>query len=142
MKSLKPLLRLNRWKVDEKSRVLGVLLEEAQRIQKLNDDLTRSLESEKEIAAMTPEGAAAFANYVQGVIRRRQQLQGELERLERKIGEARDELRAAMGEAKKIEVAEDSRNARIVAEVKARETQILDDVALTGFRRRQSEDKN
>ena len=140
MKSLKPLLRLNRWKVDEKSRLLGVLLEEAARIQKLDDDLTKSLEHEKEIASLTPEGAAAFANYVQQVIRRRQQLAGELERLERRIGEARDELRGAMGEAKKIEVAEDNRTAAAAAEAKTRETQILDDIALSGFRRQQEDD--
>jgi flagellar export protein FliJ len=137
MKSLKPLIRLNRWKVDEKSRALGVLLQEAQRIQKLDDELTASLTSEKEIASATPEGAAAFANYVQQVIRRRQQLAGELERLERKIGEAREELRLAMGEAKKIEVAEDNRQTRAADEEKARETQVLDDIALTGFRRKE-----
>jgi flagellar export protein FliJ len=137
MKSLKPLVRLNRWKVDEKSRVLGVLLEEAQRIQAMNDQLTKNLEQEKEVALATPEGAAAFAGYVQQVIRRRQQLEDELQRLEGKIGEAREQLRIAMGEAKKIEVAEDNRQARTADEAKARETKILDDIALSGFRRKE-----
>ena len=57
-------------------------------------------------------------------------------RIERKVDEARDALREAMSEVKKYEIAEANRVARVAQEEKSRESNLLDEIALQGFRRK------
>ena len=137
MKDYKALIRLNRWKVDEKSRALAELQAEAQRLADIEADLLVKLEEERIAARSSLEAGALFGPYAYGVAQQRRKLEVERARVERHIEIARDELRLAMGEVKKFEIAEANAQARKAAQEKAKEDQALDEIALTGFRRRE-----
>ena len=133
------LLRLNRWKVDEKSRALSKLLAEVTTIEEIIVALLAEVEEEKRVAAESLEAGALFATYVSLAHDRRCKLEDQKARLERRITVARDELRMAMGEAKKFEIAEDNAKARERAKRKAKDDSALDEAALNGFRRKEKE---
>ncbi len=134
------LVRLNKWKVDEKSRALGVLLTEAQHLADTEAALLVEIEQEKIAAAGSLEAGALFAGYVVAVHARRRRLEAERARVERRIEAARDELRAAMGEAKKFEIAEANAQARARAERAAKDRAALDEAALNAYRRKSTEE--
>ena len=133
------LVRLNKWKVDEKSRALGVLLTEAQRLADIEAALLVEIEQEKIAAANSIEAGALFAGYVVAVHERRRRLEADRGKIEKRIEVARDELRAAMGEAKKFEIADNNAKARARAERLAKDNAALDEAALNAFRRNSEE---
>jgi flagellar export protein FliJ len=130
------LVRLNKWKVDERSRTLGLLLNEAQALADKETALLVEIEQERAAAAGSIEAGALFAGYVVAVHERRRRLEAERAKVERQIEIARDELRAAMGEARKFEIAEASAKARERAERLAKDNAALDEAALSVFRRK------
>jgi flagellar export protein FliJ len=133
------LVRLNKWKVDERSRALSKLLAEVTAIEETIAALLAEVEEEKRVAAESLEAGALFAAYVSLAHDRRCKLEDQKARLERRINVARDELRVAMGEAKKFEIAEDNLKARERAARKAKDDSALDEAALNGFRRKEKE---
>jgi flagellar export protein FliJ len=133
---LKPLIRLSRWKVDEQSRALAQLLEEEQRIRRADVTLQHQLEQERQAAQSSLEAAGMYGPFAAGISKRREALANELARLQTRIDETRDRLREAMGEAKKVEIADSNAKARERAEQKAKEDAMLDEAALEGFRRK------
>jgi flagellar export protein FliJ len=130
------LVRLNRWKVDEKSRALGQLLAEAQRLADTEVALLAEIEQERKAAADSIEAGALFAGYVVAVHERRRRLEAERGKIERRIEVARDELRAAMGEARKFEIAQANAEARERAERLAEDNAALDEAALNAYLRK------
>ncbi len=138
MTAYSSLLRLNKWKVDEKSRALSQLLAEVARIEDAIAALLAEVEEEKRVASESLEAGALFATYVSLAHERRCKLEDMKARLEQKISRARDELRAAMGEAKKFEIAERNAEARARAARKAKDDAALDEAALEGFRRKET----
>jgi flagellar export protein FliJ len=139
--SLDQLVRVNRWKVDEKSRDLAKLLEDAERLRKIEQVMANEYEAEKRTAENAVENAITFGAYSESMLRRRDIIASERARLEKKIDVARDALRVAMGEAKKFEIAAASRAAKEQAALRAKENEALDEAALNGFRRQQIEDR-
>ncbi len=135
--SLDQLVRVNRWKVDEKSRDLAKLLEEAERLRKIEELMRAEYEREKKAAETSVEGAMTFSAYSESMLKRRDIIAVERARLEKRIEAARDALRIVMGEAKKFEIAAASRAAREEAALKAKENEAMDEAALNGFRRRE-----
>ncbi len=133
------LIRLNRWKVDERSRELNALQGQAQKLKDQDKMLVDRLEYEREAAKSSLEASAMFGPFSNGIGKQRNRIAADLRQLARKIDEARDNLRAAMGEVKKFEIAEANARAIEARELAAKESQLLDETALSGFRRKQEE---
>jgi flagellar export protein FliJ len=135
--SLDQLVRVNRWKVDEKSRELAKLLRESERMKKIEELMLAEFEAEKRNAETSLEASMTFGAYIESMHKRRQIIANENARLEKLIVAARDALRVVMGEAKKFEIAAAARHAREAAALKAKEDEAMDEAALNGFRRKE-----
>ena len=136
MSGLDSLIRLHRWKLEEKRRVLADL-------EALMDDLiTRASDLEVEIlneqkaAAGSEEAGFAYAAYATEAIHRRGVLAQSAAELEEKIETARDDVKAAFQEAKKYEIAQERKLERERIVTARRERIAEDDVALDMFRRK------
>jgi flagellar export protein FliJ len=130
------LVRLHRWKVDEKSRVLAALLEESQALADKAAALLAEVEQERRIASESIEAGRLFGAYASQAHERKRRLQQQRSRMEFSINQAREALREAMGEAKKFEIAHEAELKRARAKSKAKEDQALDEAALNGYLRR------
>ena len=128
------LIRLQRWKVDEKRRVLADL-------QALHAELTAKAEAlEAEVVAEQQSAAAngtafAYRAYAEQVIRRRETLAESLADVMQAMLKAQSELSDAYQEAKRYEMAQDRAQQRLAAEAARREQIDLDEMGLNIYRR-------
>ncbi|MGB8274482.1 MAG: flagellar FliJ family protein [Alphaproteobacteria bacterium] len=136
MKGLPNLIRLNRWRLDEKRKKLAELerlfaqLSEQER--KLEDEMKR----EQQVAARSDEALTAYGAYARGVIERREKLAHSKAEVDAQIDRARGEEQEAFRELKRFEVAYETRQTaqrRLAARV---EQAMLDDMGQQIFRRR------
>ena len=138
MKSLASLIRLHKWRLEEKRRALASL-------QGLRADLTRqAVELEAEVGreqqtAKAGEGGWTYAGYARAVIQRRENIQRSIAEVEKRIELARDEVNAAWRETRKYELAEERNQIRERAELARVERLELDEIALTQNRLKQSQ---
>lgn len=139
MKSLKTLIRLQRFELDAKRRKLAdleeLLAEMKQRLRRLEEDMV----DEGARAADQGTVALAYGPYIAAALERKRNLLGSLGELENRIAEARDEVAEAFQDVKKYELAEAARVARERAELAKKEREMLDEVGSIGFNRRASE---
>lgn len=132
------LIRLQRWKVDEKRRALAGL-------QALHAELTAKAEAlEVEVAAEQQSAAAngtafAYRAYAEQVIQRRETLAGSIAEVLRALMKAQGELSEAYQEAKRYEMARDRVQQRLAAEAARREQIDLDEIGLNIYRRNRAD---
>lgn len=139
MKAIDGLIRLHRWKLDEKrlklaelERLVGTLREE---MRKLEDAVAR----EGAVASASAEASFGFGTYAAGAIDRRRCLEQSLAEVEGQVQAASDEVADAFRELKKFDVVK-SREVRIAAErTRRREQATLDEIGLTLYRRNKKE---
>ena len=128
------LIRLQRWKVDEKRRALADL-------QALHAELTTKAEAlEAEVAAEQQSAAAngtafAYRAYAEQVIQRRETLAESIADVLQAMMKAQGELSDAYQEAKRYEMAQDRAQQRLAAEAARREQLDLDEIGLNIYRR-------
>ena len=131
------LIRLQRWKVDEKRRVLADL-------QALHAELTAKAEAlEAEVVAEQQSAAAngttfAYRAYAEQVIQRRESLAESLADVMRAMLKAQNDLSDAYQEAKRYEMAQDRAQQRLAAEAARREQVDLDEMGLNIYRRKRA----
>lgn len=136
-RSVKTLIRLAEWKVDERRRRLGDLLLLVENLQKQIEILKQELAREQYVASASPEVAGfLFGNYVKTVIARRAWIEGSIAKAEEEVEAARDELREAYLELKKLDVAEKALVKKAEAELARIDRIALDEVGLQSFRQR------
>lgn len=138
-KSLRSLIRLYEWHLDEKRRQLADLLrvvsEVEARVQKLRDDLN----TEQSIAGASPhEAGFFFGSYVTGVLGQRDRLIKALADAEQQVETAREDVRRAHQELKKFEITQSERDRVEFKEEERRERINLDEVGIEAHRRRQA----
>lgn len=137
-KSLTTLMRLRDFEVDERRRRLGdlqrLVASLEQQIELLKQELTR----EQRIAADAPTLAGfMYGNYVRTVIARRAWIEESIARAEDEAAAARDELRDAYLELKKVGQIKENQDRREAEDLSRLEQGILDEVALGMYRRRE-----
>ena len=140
MASLKGVIQLRRFQLDEKRRVLNDLQRLSTELQADLDRLNQSIESEKQIAlaADEPETSFAFGNFVQAALPRRDKIEQSLRNVEAQIADANQQVLGAFNEVKKFELAQvqrDNVEARRLARIEGTR---LDEIGLENFRRRLS----
>ena len=128
------LIRLQRWKVDEKRRALADL-------QALHAELTAKAEAlEAEVVAEQQSAVAngtafAYRAYAEQVIQRRETLAESIADVLQAMMKAQGELSDAYQEAKRYEMAQDRAQQRLMAEAARREQIDLDEIGLNIYRR-------
>ncbi len=136
-KSLRSLIRLHDWDVDEKRRALAEFLGQIAVLEARARRLEEDLVKEQKAAAETPgEAGLYYGNYADAVIQRREQLAKAAAEVEGQITEARETLREAYRQLKKYETAQANRDAREETEANRLEQMDLDEIGIQGFLRK------
>ncbi|MCH8189382.1 MAG: flagellar FliJ family protein [Proteobacteria bacterium] len=136
MSGLDSLIRLHRWKLEEKRRVLADLESLMDELRTRAGDLEVEILDEQKAAAGSEEAGFAYAAYATQAIHRRGILAQSAAELEGKIEAARDDVKEAFQEAKKYEIAQERKLERERIVMARRERIAEDDVALDIFRRK------
>ena len=140
MSSLKTIIRLQKWKLDEKRRALSELQSLADRLMAEIERLKEEIASEQNAARTNPEYAFTYSNYIRAAMERGERLTQSMGQVEAQISVATDEMAEAFQELKRYELAEEERLKREKDKLKRKEANMLDETALVGFRRRQQEE--
>ncbi len=136
MSTLDTLIRLNRWKLDERRRQLGELERLFERLGSETVRLEEELTREQRIAGASLEAGYAYAGYARDLTARRQKLAASISEVEGQLIVAREALAESFGEVKRYEIAAANRQKRDRAMVERRQRIVQDEVALQVYRRR------
>ena len=139
MNELKTLIRLHKWKLDEKRRALAELEALAERLAEEKRRLEDEVLAEQAAARASEDAGFAYAAYAKVVIERRRRLEESIAQVARQIETAREEMADAFQEVKRYELAQEGRDRRDRERLRRREGAMLDEVAVTGFMRRRRE---
>lgn len=141
MGDLKTLIRLHRWRLDEKRRALADLHALVECLREQAMVLEEDIKAEQETVRSAPEIAFSYANFAVAALNRRRTLAASIAQVEQQIVTATDEMHAVFQEVKRYELAQEERDRRTAERQRRRDTAMLDEVAATGFERRQREAK-
>ena len=135
-KSLKTLVRICEWNVDQKRTELRVKHDALTAQERQLSALMNELAREQEYSASSPnEGGFYYANYGAEVIRKHGQIVKEIGEIKLMIEAVREELSIAYYELKKFEVVAANRIKKENNEIERKEQIVLDDVGIHNFTR-------
>ncbi len=141
MAELDALIRVRKHAVEQKQKFLADLYRQVEAMQmrkkKLEDDLTRERQALDEMA--TAESIAYFGRYAEATRIKIEQLAHEISKMETRIEIAREDMREAFAEQKKIEITKERRDAEKMEEDRKKEVKELDEIGIEGFRRQNEE---
>jgi flagellar export protein FliJ len=137
MKGLEGLIRLHRWRLDEKRQVLAELERLAARLRQELLDLEREVVDEQKIAAESPQAMVTYGQYAAAVIARRARLNQSLAEIEGRMRAALDAVAQAFRELKKYELVKARRDRTAEEKEKRRQQAVLDELGLTLYRRQE-----
>ena len=137
-KSLKTLLRLSRFEIDEKRRVLVALQAREEQILATIAAAEAQLIEEQRIATLDTTGAGfLFGAYAKAWLVQRAGLEQSLAEVRHEIEVAREDLAEAFRQQKTYEITQSNREKREQAEADRKEQSFLDEVGLNIYRRRE-----
>ena len=138
-RDLSGLIRIREWQTDEKRREYAELARSLDNLHKQSSELEKQIIEEQATARSAPqEGGIAYHTYARRTIDRRQDLKSAIVTAEAQVAVAMDELVEAFGELKTSETVQENRAIRETAVRERRDQDILDEIALQCFRRRQA----
>ena len=138
-KNLKTLIRLHEWTVDQRRRDLGEMIAALTTLEAGLERLRREFEKEQRVCAREPEVAGFFyADYAKGAEQKRQRIVDGIAQMEEKLGKAQERLNEAYRELKKFEIAQRHRDTREARTRERQEQDMLNEIGLEAYRRRQA----
>ncbi len=137
IKALKTLIRLHKRELDELRRKLGALESQKTQLLQVSLRLDEELSNEQERAASMPEMAAFMGSFAKRIRERKEQIAGEVKKLEAQLETLAAEIGVKFSEMKKYEIARDNWLAREREAVEKKEAAQLDEVALGQFIRKE-----
>jgi flagellar FliJ protein len=142
MADLNPLIRVRKHTVEQKQKFLAELYRQADELQNHKTALQRQMKEEREALEKmnTVDMITAFSAYVEAVKERISDIDEGMAKLETRIEIAREDMREAFAEFKKIEITQERREAEEYRAIEKKQAELLDEAALDGFRRRMVED--
>lgn len=139
-KSLKPLIRVRKFELDEKQRQLGNLLRFEQSLQNRKILLAKRFKEEEQAANDNQVAALTFGAYVDWHVAENRRVDKALEDNRMEILLMRDEIIEAYQELKTLEITQENREKRELAEIERKVNAMLDEIGLTLHRRRQEQE--
>lgn len=135
MNGLEGLIRLNKWKLDEKRLALAELERLAQRLRDQLLSLERELAAEQKIAGESAEASMSYAYYADAVMTRRETINRSLAEVEGQIRLALDEVAEAFRDLKKFDIVKARRDREAAEKAKRVQQSLLDEMGLQLHRR-------
>ncbi len=139
MADLEALIRLRRHTVEEKQKVLADIFRQMEAIENRKAELLERLSAERK--ALDEDSNLETREYYgrfEGVIRGNvEQLEVQAAQLEGRLQAAQEDVRAAFANMKRVEIVHERREEEEAKEVKDKESQSLDEIAIEGFRRKE-----
>ena len=141
MADLEALVRVRRHAVEQKQKFLAELYKQADELEGQKETMLTTLaEERKKVDEMGVEAVGYFGHYSEAVRGRVEDIDEAMKKLNRRIEIAREDMRDAFAELKKVEITQERREAEEEKELKKKESDIMDEVALEGYRRRTEEE--
>lgn len=136
MADLKPLIRVHKYAVEQKQKFLSELYRQAEELEQNKQNLLDTLEEEKKkVQQMGVEMLSYFGPYSEAVKDRVADIDEALKTLNQRIDMAREDVRLAFAELKKVEITQENREAEEEAALSKKESDTLDDIALQTHRK-------
>ena len=140
MAELDSLIRVRKHTVDQKQKFLSELYRQAEALDNQKITLETQMKIEREtVKDMGVEMLNFFGSYSKAVKERIENIDEARGKLETRIKFAQEEIRIAFAELKKIEIIQKRRKDEEKKEIAKKETQMLDDIGIDGFRRQEEE---
>ena len=128
-KNLHALIRLHKFKVDEKRRALGQLFGQVEALEQSAEALEDEIISEQKVAAAQPEEAGfIYGAYAEAALMRREYFTDTIAEFEHKIVEAQEDMREEFKELKVFEITQEARDEIEASEEKRQENAFLDEI--------------
>lgn len=137
MSALEQLVRLHRWKLDEKRRKGAELERLVDRFRRDIEQLKAELRQEQEAAAGSIELQRSLPGYARAIRNRCARLDASAREVESELEQVREEIAEAFRELKRYEQALSNREARRQAVLRRREQIASDEIGLSIYRRQQ-----
>ncbi len=139
MADLNPLIRLRKYRVEEKQKALAELFRQAELLEARKRTLLGDIAREEEIALASAaiDAYVTFAAYAARVQTEVENINQGLARLDARIAKAQEDMREAFSEQKKVEIIQRNRDAEEAAKEAQRESNTLDEVGIEVFRRKE-----
>jgi flagellar FliJ protein len=141
MADLNPLIRVRKHTVEQKQKFLAELYRQADELQNHKAALQRQMKEERDALEKmnSVDMIAAFSTYVEAVKERISDIDEAMAKLETRIEIAREDMREAFAEFKKIEITQERREAEEYRAIEKKQAELLDEAAIEGYRRRVTE---
>lgn len=141
MADLESLIKVRKHDVEEKQKFLANLYRQLEAMNSSKESILKSLEEEanatEEIA--TAEAYAYFGRYNTLMRDKIKQIEQEMKKLETRIDIARENMRSAFAEMKKVEIVHETRQKEQAKELLKKENIEMDEIGIDGFRRGEEE---
>ena len=136
-KDLSTLIRLHKYRVDEKRRSLGELLGIIAKLEEKSENLEAEIILEQQMASSAPESIGMFYGaYAKEVVNKRKEILDEIFDCEKKIAEKQEELRTEYKDLKIFEITQEAREKVVASELTKTEQITLDEMGQESYRRR------
>ena len=138
MANLHGLIRLRRYTVEEKQKLLSALYREAEALIAKRQIMEDQLEHEREIAMNegTPDASADYGRYAENVRKKIAMFNEGIRKIELKIDIAQEDVRAAFAEMKKVQIVQRTREEEEQKAQDVKDATTLDEIAIDGFMRK------
>lgn len=142
MADLQPLIRYQKFQLEEKQRFIARLYAEAEKVYGHKERLLDELKNERSFVDTSddPRVITEFLTYQNRVKKRIGLVDVEIGRIEARLDVARDDLRENFTELKKFEIVHRRRLERHRRELEKREAALFDAIAIESYVRRLRED--
>ena len=140
MADLDPLIRVRKHVVEQKQKFLAELYRQADELEEQKTVLlTQRDEERQKTAEMGVEMLSYFGPYSDAIDGRVEDIDEAVGKLNTRIEIAREDMREAFAELKKVEITQEVREAKEQAALDKKETQELDEIGIEAFRRSREE---
>ena len=130
-KGLNTLIRLHKFRVDEKRREIGGMITVIDDLERQVRELENQILEEQSIAGSSPEEAGIlFGNYAAHYILKKKQFSVTIREMEEKLETAQEELREEYKDLKGVELTQEARDNREALEEARAEQAVLDEIGL------------
>jgi flagellar protein FliJ len=141
MADLDPLIRIRKHALEQKQKFLADLYRQSEELERQKKNMLDTLlEERKKVDEMGVQALGYFGHYSEAVRGRVEDIDDSLKKLNNRIEVAREDMREAFTEMKKIEITQERRDAEEERKLKRKDDAMLDEVALEGFRRKGEEE--
>lgn len=136
MKGMSSLIRIHKWKLDEKRRAISDMENLLSGFVGQLAKLDRDKQLEQQVASDDPDTRFAYSNYLIMIKQRRENLLESIADAEARIAEAQEEVAVVFQELKKFEISEETRLRRLKEQQDKRLQEEMDAISIDLHRRK------